>query len=81
MRVSNFMTNTPLRTLHLKTSHVRLDLFSLWRNFLIGVVAAASEGQRGENTLQATPWSLITPCLIKIGLNYGGVKFVAPIIY
>lgn len=48
------MTNTPLRTLHLKTSHVRLDLFSLWRSFLPGMAAAAREGQIQENTLQAT---------------------------
>lgn len=71
------MTNTPLRALHLKTSHVRLDLFSLWRSFLPGMAAAAPEGQIGENTLQATQRSLITPCLIEIGLNCDVVKFVA----
>lgn len=81
MRVSNFMTNTPLRTLHLKTSNVRLDLCSLWRSFLTGMVAAASEGQRWENTLQATPRSLITSCLIKIDLTCKGLKLVALKIY
>lgn len=77
MRISNFMTTTLLRALHLNTSHVRLNLFSLWRSFLTDRAAAASEGQRWENILQATQRALITSCLIKIGLNCEVVKFVA----